>query len=132
MSRDVPEWRGKNDDTPIPPRVKLRVFEAYGGKCHWTGQKIMPGDAWDADHIVALINGGENREANLAPILRGKAHKEKTAQDVAIKSKTARMRAKHLGIFPRPVGNARLQSRNTFGKKHALWQSFSQGEDHDH
>jgi len=28
-------------------------------------------------------------------------HREKTAQDVAVKSKTARMRAKHLGIWPK-------------------------------
>lgn len=58
----------------------------------------MVGDKWDTDHVIALINGGKNIESNLAPILRGKPHKEKTAQDVATKSKTSRMRAKHLGI----------------------------------
>lgn len=99
--RTVPEWIGKADDTPIPQRVKLRVFEANGGRCHWTGKKIMPGDQYDFDHIVALCNGGENREGNLAPILRGKAHKEKTALDVAEKSKVARIKAKHLGIYPK-------------------------------
>lgn len=111
MSRAVAEWIGRSDDTPAPPRVRLRVFEAYGGRCHWSGQRINAGDAWDLDHIKALINGGENRESNLAPILRGKPHKEKTADDVAEKSKVARVRAKHLGIHPKPVGNSRLQSR---------------------
>jgi hypothetical protein len=71
----------------------------------------MPGDAWDLDHIRALINGGENREGNLAPILHGRPHKEKTALDVAEKAKVARLRAKHLGIYPKPVGNARLPTR---------------------
>jgi len=52
---------------------------------------------WDCDHIVALINGGEHRESNLAPALREK-HLEKTAADVREKSITARKRAKHLGI----------------------------------
>jgi len=112
--RTVPEWRGKTDDSPIPPRVKARVFLAYDGKCHWSGRKIGAGDDWDCDHVLALANGGHNRESNLAPILRGKPHKEKTAIDVAIKSKTARVRAKHLGIFPKP--KVKLQSRG-FAKR---------------
>lgn len=98
MTRAVAEWIGSTPDTPVPDRVKLRVFTRHNGTCHWTGKKIMPGDLWDTDHVIALINGGENRESNLAPILRGKAHKEKTARDVAIKSKTARVRKRHLGL----------------------------------
>lgn len=97
-ARSIPEWRGKTPDSPVPDRVKVRVFARHEGYCHWTGKKIMPGDTWDTDHVIALINGGENRESNLAPILRGKAHKEKTARDVAIKSKTARVRKRHLGL----------------------------------
>jgi hypothetical protein len=98
VTRSIPEWRGATPDSPVPDRVKVRVFARYDGYCHWTGKKIMPGDVWDADHIIALINGGLNIESNLAPILRGKAHAEKTARDVAIKSKTARMRKRHLGL----------------------------------
>lgn len=98
MTRSVPEWIGASPDSPVPDRVKQRVFLYYGGRCHRTGVKIMPGQAWDTDHILALINGGENRERNLAPILRGKVHKAKTAEEVKIKSKTARMRAKHIGL----------------------------------
>lgn len=100
MTRAVPEWIGKTPDTPIPPRVKDRVFLAHGGRCHLSGRKIMPGDAWDCDHVLALINGGENRESNLAPALRDK-HREKTAEDVDTKSKTYRMRAKHNGTWPK-------------------------------
>lgn len=100
MTRAVPEWIGKTDDTPIPPRVKDRVFIANGGRCYLTGRKIMVGDAWDAEHVIAIINGGENREGNLKPALRDK-HREKTAADVAIKSKTYRMRAKHNGTWPK-------------------------------
>jgi len=96
--RSVPEWIGATPDTPVPDRVKQRVFIAKGGRCHRSGVKIRPGMDWDTDHVQALINGGENRESNLAPILRGKVHKEKTADDVKIKSKTARIRAKHLGL----------------------------------
>jgi len=100
MTRSLPLWIGKTDDEPIPPRVKLRVFERYGGICQLTGRKIRPGDSWQADHRIALINGGKNAEDNLWPVLT-EAHKAKTAEDVKIKSKVARMKAKHLGIYPR-------------------------------
>lgn len=99
MSRSVPEWVGKTDDTPIPPRVKLRVFERESGTCHLTGVRIMPGDHWDADHKIPLILGGQHRESNLFPALR-KAHQEKTKAEVAVKSKIAKVRKKHLGIKP--------------------------------
>jgi hypothetical protein len=50
--------------------------------------------------VNALINGGENRESNMAPILRDKAHKEKSRQDVAEKSRVYRRKASHLGLTP--------------------------------
>lgn len=108
MSRELPEWVGKSDDTAPPPRVRLRVFEAYGGRCWLSGKKIMPGDAWDLDHKVALVNGGRNVESNLAPALRDK-HREKTADDVALKSKASRVRLKHLGQWP--PSPRKMQSR---------------------
>lgn len=112
MARAVEEWIGRDDDTPVPERVKLRVFTRFEGRCHRSGRKIMAGDPWDVDHVLAICNGGENRESNLAPILRGKVHKAKTAEDVAIKSKVARTRAKHLGIHPKGKGwNRRLRKR---------------------
>lgn len=98
-SRSVPLWVGKTPDTKVPPRVRLRVFEREGGKCWISGRKIMPGDAWDLDHKIALCNGGSHSEDNLFPALRDK-HREKTAEDVADKSKVYRIRAKHNGIKP--------------------------------
>ena len=97
MSRSVPEWIGATPNTPIPPRVKLRVFEAHGGVCHLSGRKIRAGELWECDHVKALINDGENRETNLAPALRDK-HRAKSAEDVAEKAKVYAKRAKHLGI----------------------------------
>lgn len=98
--RSVPEWIGATPDSKPPSSVRLRIFERHGGRCYLSKRKIMPGDAWDLDHVIALCNGGENRETNLAPILRDK-HREKTALDVQEKSKTDRMRLKHLGIRKR-------------------------------
>lgn len=98
--RSVPEWIGKTPDTAVPLRVRLRVFHKYGGVCYLSGRKIGPADKWDLEDIQALCNGGENRESNKAPALRDR-HKEKTAKDVAEKSKVSRIRAKHLGIKPK-------------------------------
>jgi len=97
-ARSVPEWIGKTPDSRPPQHVRVRIFERYNGVCHWSGITIRPGDHWDVDHVRALINGGENRESNMAPILRGKPHKEKTRQDVAEKSRNYRKRAAHLGL----------------------------------
>lgn len=87
--RTVSEWVGKNPDTPIPPRVKGRILRKQEFKCALTGLPLTPGNT-DYDHIVALINGGENREANIRAVAR-KAHKEKTRADVAEKVKTDAM-----------------------------------------
>ncbi len=100
MPRKIPEWVADHDDQKVPPRVKARIFTACGGRCYRTGRKIRAGDTWHLDHKIALCNGGEHREQNLAPILED-AHKEKTQEDLDIRTKTDRMRQKHLGIYPK-------------------------------
>lgn len=105
MSRAVPEWIGRAPDTKVPDRVRVRIFDREGGRCWISGRKIMPGDAWDLDHKVALINGGEHRESNLFPALRDK-HRAKTAEDVAEKAKTYAVRARHV----LPTQPSRMQS----------------------
>lgn len=97
MSRDVAEWIGKTDDEPVPARVRVRVFDRYEGRCQCCGRKIRAGEPWGCDHKIALINGGENRESNLQPLL-DEHHREKTAADVAEKSRVYKKRAAHLGI----------------------------------
>ncbi len=96
--RAVPEWIGKTPDTPIPARVRLRVFDKFDGICHWSTRKINVGDIWHVDHVLALCNGGENRESNLAPILAGNVHAKKTYEDVKQKARSDQIRKKHLGI----------------------------------
>lgn len=105
--RAVTEWIGKSADTKAPPRVLLRVFEREGGICHISGRKIMTGEPWQADHKIALINGGENRESNLFPALVDK-HKEKTKADVAEKSRVASLAKSNIGATP---DKPKIQSR---------------------
>lgn len=95
--RSVEIWVGKTDDTKIPDRVRIRVFEKYGGICYRSGVKISPGDKWDCDHIIALANGGKHAEDNLAPILII-PHREKTKEDRKIQSKIYKIRKRHLGL----------------------------------
>lgn len=106
MARSVPEWIGKTDDTPAPPRVRLRVFERCGGKCGECGRKIRPGEGWTLEHLIALINGGKNAESNLG-VTCDWCLPAKNAADVAEKAKTYAVKAKHLGIRP----PSRFQSR---------------------
>lgn len=95
--RTVPEWIGKTPDARVPPRVRQRIFEREGKRCHISGRVIREGELWDLDHVKALINGGEHRESNLKPALRDK-HREKTAQDVREKSTINRLRKSASGI----------------------------------
>lgn len=98
MARTRKEWIGDTDDQRAPPRVRQRIFDDCGGKCHICGVVII-GKKWALDHVKALINGGENRESNLRPI-HIKCHATKTAEDVAEKAKVAAIRQAHLRIVP--------------------------------
>jgi 5-methylcytosine-specific restriction endonuclease McrA len=105
--RTVDEWVGKTDDHRAPDKVRRRIFDR-DNRCHLCEQEIQTGQKWDLDHVIALINGGENRENNLRPA-HTKCHKDKTAQDVAEKAKVAAVRQKHIGatVAPRrPIQSA--------------------------
>lgn len=112
--RSTPEWIGATPDTAIPVRVRVRVFERAGGHCEACGRRIAAGDSWQADHTVALCNGGENREGNLR-CLCDWCHAGKTRTDVAEKASVYRKRVKHLGV--RQSRNPVPGSRNTKWKR---------------
>lgn len=95
MSRALPEWVGKDDDAILPPRVRIRIFDDHKGRCYICTAKIHPGAYWQADHVTALITGGENRESNIAPACKNCCY-SKTSDDMAEKSDIATMRKKHV------------------------------------
>lgn len=98
MSRTTAFWFGATDDAKAPPRVHIRVFLRYDGRCACgCNRKISPGEHWQLDHIVAIVNGGSNSEGNLQPLLV-EHHKSKTRTDVADKSATYAKRIKHHGL----------------------------------
>jgi 5-methylcytosine-specific restriction enzyme A len=96
--RSLPEWIGKNADSAVPPRVRVRIFDRYEGRCQCgCNRKIMAGEAWDCEDTIAIINGGQRRESNMKPWLH-EHHPKKTKADVAEKSRVYRKRAKHIGV----------------------------------
>lgn len=97
MTRSLPEWIGKTDDSMPPRRVRLRIFNRHEGICHISKRKIAAGERWQLDHIKALIDGGENVESNLAPALTA-PHKDKTADEVKRKAKIDAQAKFNLGI----------------------------------
>lgn len=98
MTRSVEAWVGKRDDQAIPPRVRVRLFEAAGGRCQICSRKLNPGDKWQVDHILALANGGAHSEANMQ-VACDWCHKSKTREDVAEKAEVYAVRSKH--VLPR-------------------------------
>lgn len=95
MTRTVEAWQGKTDDTAIPPRVRLRVWDREAGRCHRCARKIPVGDAWIIEHRVAIINGGANAEPNLC-LSCSWCKPLKDVEDVAQKAKTYAVRSKHV------------------------------------
>lgn len=105
MARTVSEWIGKTDNAKAPPRVRQRIYDRDKGTCHLCKLPIKVGETWEADHVIALINGGSNTEGNLAPA-HSHCHLGKTARDVKEKAKVAKVRGKHIGVT-RPKGQIR-------------------------
>ncbi len=91
MPRSTKEWIGKDDDTAIPPRVKIRVKSRANDCCAACGVRVRYGG--QIDHIEAVKFSSEtrplNRESNLQ-FLCGPCHKLKTGEDVAQKSREAK------------------------------------------
>jgi hypothetical protein len=99
--RSVPEWIGRTPDEDPPPRVKLRTRDKARGAdgrlyCQGCTRPISEGEPADVDHIVAIVNGGQNRENNLRFICFKPCHAAKTKRDIKAKKVTARKRKKLL------------------------------------
>ncbi|RUW97335.1 HNH endonuclease [bacterium M00.F.Ca.ET.141.01.1.1] len=106
--RRVKEWIGKTPDSVPPATVRARIFLRSDGICHISQRPIGAGQKWELEHVKPLALGGENRESNMRPALVA-PHKEKSADENAIREKADRIRAKHLGVYPK--SQAKLQGR---------------------
>lgn len=128
MARSVPIWEGRTDDTAIPPRVRLRVWDREQGKCHRCRRDIPADDAWIIEHRHAIILGGANAEPNLC-LSCSWCKPVKDAEDAAAKSKTAAVRAKHLGVRqPSSLPGARIK----YSRARGAWVDRMTGQIVEH
>jgi 5-methylcytosine-specific restriction endonuclease McrA len=97
MSRSVPEWIGKTDDSRIPDLVRDRIARKAGDCCQKCLRPIAGKLRAEFDHIVPLILGGPHRETNIQ-LLCNECHRAKTTLDVKLNAKVARVRKISLGI----------------------------------
>lgn len=98
--RSIPEWIASKPDTKVPDKVRDRVLERAGGRCHLSGM-LIAGKPWQVEHVRPLSMGGEHRESNLAPALV-EAHREKTSLEARDRAKADRMRRKANNTWPKP------------------------------
>lgn len=88
-----------------------RILDASHHRCHICNGRIGDGQAWEIEHVIPWKLTRDDRDSNLRPA-HIKCHKRKTHKiDRPAINKAERMRAKHLGTWPKPIGNSRLQSR---------------------
>lgn len=88
-----------------------RILDASGHRCHICKGRITRGQAWEIEHVIPWALTRDDSDENLRPAHK-KCHAIKTHRhDRPAISKAERMRAKHLGTWPKPAGNHRLQSR---------------------
>lgn len=76
-------------------KQRAEFFLLHKGICYWCQMKILPGEDFDVEHVVAreLMSGKEaDADENLRPIHRHSCHKKKTAQDKASIAKSNRIR----------------------------------------
>ena len=117
MVRSVKEWRGATDDSPVPPRVRLRVIERQDHRCALCTREITRRNKAEIDHKVPLILGGINAEHNLWALCAVPCHQDKTRSEVKVKAQVAKARMDRVGIKResiRPVPGSkrsRLQSK---------------------
>lgn len=103
MPRSLPEWIGETDDTPIPPRVKLRIFDRFNKACAECRRPVVGRLLPAYDHIKPLIGGeGRNIESNIQ-LLCSECHAAKTATDVAEKSAIYQKRARRMKLTRRHI-----------------------------
>lgn len=77
MARKTEEWIGRDADSRVPARVLERLWERSGGRCQGCGLNLI-GQVWNADHVIELKLGGQNRESNLQILGAKCCHKAKT------------------------------------------------------
>lgn len=86
-----------------------RIFASTDGHCAICERKLGPADKWDADHAIALENGGMDEIENMRPVCEW-CHVRKTANDHAMAGHARRAYTKH--NVPAEFRRSRAWGRN--------------------
>lgn len=88
-----------------------RILDANDRCCHICNGRIGDDEGWEIEHVIPWKLTRDDSDDNLRPAHK-KCHRRKTHKiDRPAINKAERMRAKHLGFWPKPLGNSHLQSR---------------------
>jgi len=78
-------------------RERAELFALANGHCQMCTRKIPVGDDWDADHIIALENGGTNAFPDNWQVLCSWCHDgDKTPDDHRRAAKSKRVYIQHV------------------------------------
>ena len=110
-------------------KERARLFALRDGVCYLCSGKIdSTREAWEIEHEIPWAISRDNSDSNLR-LAHKKCHAGKTAKDARDIAKVKRIEAKHKGLYPKPVGNARIPSRSFSSTR--LWQPSGNQENHD-
>lgn len=124
------EWVGRRPESMPGQTVLFRLHAKQGGTCACGCGQIMNFnvDKIDCDHIVALIDGGENRESNCQLLLNA-CHKAKTAQEAGARSEERKHKAKAFtslrGKSRRGAGFPKAEPQRSATRKIEKWSLLS-------
>lgn len=96
-------------------KERVRIFDLHSGRCYLCSQKIQVGDAWELEHVIPWELTRDDSDDNVKPAHKS-CHKIKTADDVRGIRKADRVRAKHVGAWPkatRPLKSRGFSKRNS-------------------
>lgn len=102
-ARSVPEWIGRRPESMPGQLVLLRLYAKQNGLCACGCGRVMSfeRDVIDCDHIVPLIDGGENIESNLQLMLQ-EHHRTKTSGEATARSAERQHKAKAFSSLRKP------------------------------
>jgi len=127
MPRDVAkEWIGRRPESMPGKLVLLRLYSRQNGLCACGCGRMMnfDRDKIDCDHIVPLIDGGENRESNLQ-LLLNEHHKPKTSAEATARAAERSHKAKAFtalrGPKMRGAGFRKSDPQRSATRKIAKW-----------
>lgn len=99
MTEDV----GTTPRRPLTPTQRLKLFEAFQGRCVLCDRKIEAGEPWIDEHLRALGLGGTNAMDNRGPAHKVCADLKTHGQDgdIARIAKAKRQKMRHIGVKTR-------------------------------